>query len=147
MLNSSGTTLSAHLPLRDPSRSSEADDRNLIQPCLLIEDDLGQWQVVLDQQRYWIGRSLKNDIHLNSQFVSRHHALLVRMGPKGCTTYQVMDGKLQGQPSTNGLLINGRRQEVWQLCHGDRILFGPKAQVTYCYPPPAEADTVVKSVR
>jgi pSer/pThr/pTyr-binding forkhead associated (FHA) protein len=35
-------------------------------------------QLVLDQPRLLIGRSIHNDITIGSRFVSRHHALLTR---------------------------------------------------------------------
>jgi tetratricopeptide (TPR) repeat protein len=97
-------------------------------PVLVIEDDSGQREVTLDEERYTIGRDPRNDIHLRSQFVSRFHALLIQLE---VGIYKIVDGDSQGKPSTNGILINGQRQHSHDLQTGDSIIFGPQARATY----------------
>jgi tetratricopeptide (TPR) repeat protein len=101
-------------------------------PRLLIEDDMGQREILLEDAQYTIGRDPKNDICLRSQFASRYHAVLRRVDRgDGELTYTINDGNLEGKPSTNGLLINGQRQLSWHLRTGDLIVFGPQVRATY----------------
>jgi tetratricopeptide (TPR) repeat protein len=97
-------------------------------PVLVIEDDSGQREVMLDEEHYTIGRDPRNDIHLRSQFVSRFHAVLIQLE---VGIYKIVDGDSQGKPSTNGILINGQRQHSHDLHTGDSIIFGPQARATY----------------
>jgi general secretion pathway protein A len=75
---------------------------------------------VMDEQtmrksRLLIGRSEHNDISINSRFVSRHHALLLRHG----TSTFLMDLN-----STNGTLVNSKRVSNHVLIHDDVITIG-----------------------
>jgi tetratricopeptide (TPR) repeat protein len=102
------------------------------QPLLVIEDDWGKREILLERDRYSIGRDPKSDICLHSQFVSRHHAVLERVTHANETaTYQIMDGDLSGKLSTNGLMINGKKCRSTELKSEDAIVFGPKAQATF----------------
>jgi pSer/pThr/pTyr-binding forkhead associated (FHA) protein len=102
------------------------------QPMLMIEDDSGKREIWLERDRYLIGRDPKSDICLHSKFASREHAVLVKVvQDNGRTTYQIIDGNLEGKPSTNGVLINGQKHRVWNLNHDDIIVFGPQLQATY----------------
>lgn len=107
---------------------------NYHQPMLIIEDDAGQREIALDAAQYTIGRDPKNDICLRSQFASRYHAVLLRVEKNNCYTYKIVDGNLAGKPSTNGLLINGQKQQSSQLKTGDSIIFGPHVKATYQMP-------------
>ena len=69
----------------------------------------------MDQSRLLIGRSEHNDISIDSRFVSRHHALLVRHG--GSTFLMDLN-------STNGTFVNGRRVSNHVLLHDDVITVG-----------------------
>ena len=62
-----------------------------------------------------VGRSEHNDIAINSRFVSRHHALLVRHGN---STF------LMDLNSTNGTFVNSRRVSNHVLLHDDVISVG-----------------------
>jgi pSer/pThr/pTyr-binding forkhead associated (FHA) protein len=97
---------------------------------LIIRDDKGEHNINLDQDSYSIGRDPACDIRLVSQFVSRHHALLVRQqeAPFG---YRIMDGDRQGRPSANGLLINSRKLQSRVLENDDEIVFGPGVTALY----------------
>ncbi|MCG8371749.1 MAG: FHA domain-containing protein [Proteobacteria bacterium] len=72
-------------------------------------------EVSLDKPRLLIGRSAHNDIPIDSRFVSRHHALLVRHGN---TTF------LMDLNSTNGTFVNARRVSNHLLLHDDVIAVG-----------------------
>ena len=62
-----------------------------------------------------VGRSEHNDIAINSRFISRHHALLVRHGN---STF------LMDLNSTNGTFVNSRRVSNHVLMHDDVISVG-----------------------
>jgi type II secretory pathway predicted ATPase ExeA len=72
-------------------------------------------ELQFDQPRLLIGRSEHNDIAINSKFISRHHALLVR---HGSATF------LMDLNSTNGTFVNSRRVSNHVLIHDDVIAFG-----------------------
>jgi pSer/pThr/pTyr-binding forkhead associated (FHA) protein len=72
-------------------------------------------ELTFDLQRLLIGRSEHNDISINSKFVSRHHALLVR---HGSTTF------LMDLNSSNGTFVNSRRVSNHVLIHDDVITIG-----------------------
>ena len=69
----------------------------------------------MEKPRALIGRSEHNDISINSRFVSRHHALLVRHG----TATFLMDLN-----STNGTFVNSKRVSNHVLIHDDVITLG-----------------------
>jgi tetratricopeptide (TPR) repeat protein len=124
-----------------PADTRLADYANqLLQPMLVIEDDRGSREVYLFQRQYTIGRDPHNDIHLQSRFISRFHAVFQRVdAPADCPTtseppqyhYQIQDGDLAGKPSTNGVQVNGKPQQVRLLQSGDIVTFGAQSQVTY----------------
>lgn len=99
---------------------------------LIIEDDKGRREFVLNNPIYSIGRDPKCDIRLISQFVSRRHATLVQLpNEDGTYYYRVVDGNLKGKPSANGLLINGRKLQAHDLRNEDEIVFGPQVKAVY----------------
>lgn len=99
---------------------------------LIIEDDKGRKEFTLEKAVYSIGRDPKTDIRLFSQFVSRQHATLVRRQREdGSAYYRIVDGNLKGQPSANGLLINGRKLQSHDLQDEDEIVFGPQVSAKF----------------
>lgn len=100
---------------------------------LIIEDDKGRREFVLDAETYSIGRDPRCDLRLISQFVSRHHASLVkRIQGDGNFNYEILDGDSEGKTkSANGLLINGRKLTSHYLRNEDEIVFGPKVRAVY----------------
>jgi pSer/pThr/pTyr-binding forkhead associated (FHA) protein len=101
-------------------------------PFLVIEDDRGRRDMILERDHYQLGRDPKSDICLHSQFASRHHAIIAKIFQgDGSYTYQITDGDLDGKASTNGLLINGQRYRTWLLQPEDVIVFGPRVRATY----------------
>jgi pSer/pThr/pTyr-binding forkhead associated (FHA) protein len=99
---------------------------------LIVEDDNGSRGVVLDGSEYSIGRDPTCDICLNSLFVSRRHATLLRL-PNGDDTfsYRIVDGDLEGRRSSNGFLINGYRLRTHNLQNEDEVVFGPQVRAIY----------------
>ena len=71
--------------------------------------------MTMTKSRALIGRSEHNDISINSRFVSRHHALLVR---HGAATF------LMDLNSTNGTFVNSKRVSNHVLMHEDVIKLG-----------------------
>jgi len=71
--------------------------------------------LMIDKPRMLIGRSAHNDIALDSSFVSRHHALLIR---HGASTF------LMDLNSSNGTFVNAQRVSNHVLVHDDVITIG-----------------------
>lgn len=85
-------------------------------PTLIVtHDGATLQQLQLDTPRMLIGRSEHNDIAIESRFVSRHHALLVR---HGSATF------LMDLNSTNGTFVNSTRVSNHVLVHDDVITVG-----------------------
>ncbi len=83
--------------------------------------------MTLEDREYSIGRDRQCDIRLASLFVSRHHATLVRVPTeKGTYSYRIVDGKLNGPRSVNGLLINGTKLQVHDLEDEDEVVLDLK---------------------
>ena len=72
-------------------------------------------EMTFDKARLLVGRSEHNDIPLNSKFISRHHAMLVR---SGSATF------LMDLNSTNGTFVNSKRVSNHILIHDDVITLG-----------------------
>jgi pSer/pThr/pTyr-binding forkhead associated (FHA) protein len=72
-------------------------------------------ELKVEKPRMLIGRSGHNDIPIDSRFVSRHHALIVR---HGSTTF------LMDLNSTNGTFVNARRVSNHVLLHEDVVSIG-----------------------
>jgi pSer/pThr/pTyr-binding forkhead associated (FHA) protein len=101
---------------------------------LIVEDDRGRQEFRLSDSQYTLGRSPQADIRLRSQFVSRIHATLLKFQTeKGQEYYRIMDGNPEGQPSSNGILINGQKLTHHNLKSGDEIVFGPQVFAIYYY--------------
>lgn len=101
---------------------------------LIIEDDQGRKEFPLENAIYSIGRDKDCNIRLISQFVSRHHATLVRLPNKNNTEtyyYRIVDGDGKGKSSVNGLMINNRKVPAHDLKNEDEITFGPQVRAIY----------------
>lgn len=113
------------------SMAAETNESHL----LIIEDDQGRKEFILDRPVYSIGRDAHCDIRLISQFVSRRHATLIRLprdGKKHSYYYRIVDGDAKGKPSSNGLMINnGRKIPAHDLKNEDEIVFGPQVRAIY----------------
>ncbi|MGB5595244.1 MAG: EAL domain-containing protein, partial [Crocosphaera sp.] len=101
---------------------------------IVIEDQKARRIVALEEATYSLGRESNNDIVIYDRVVSRRHGTLVRvkLTPRlDSYSYRIIDGDLEGHRSTNGLLINGKLQESHNLKHGDVVILGPQAKVSY----------------
>jgi pSer/pThr/pTyr-binding forkhead associated (FHA) protein len=102
------------------------------QHLLFVEDNRGRHEVVLTEAKYSLGRAKNCDIRLYSQFVSRHHATLLRcLQEDGSISYRIVDGDDQGRASANGLLIEGRKVLSHDLRDGDQVFFSPNVFIIY----------------
>ena len=86
-------------------------------------------EIVLTNDRVLIGRGDEADVRIDSVFVSRYHALILRDGKQDV---------LLDLGSTNGLLVNSRRIVRRALRDRDLIQIGP-TRVTYLTSLPAAA--------
>lgn len=86
-------------------------------------------ELVLHGTRILIGRGEHSDIRVDSAFVSRYHALIIRDGQQDL---------LVDLGSTNGLLVGSHRVMRHVLRHRDLIQIGP-ARLTYINIAAAEA--------
>jgi ABC-type multidrug transport system ATPase subunit/pSer/pThr/pTyr-binding forkhead associated (FHA) protein len=87
-------------------------------PAVSQVPPLATQQINLDgQETFNLGRSSQNDIVLDHPQVSRHHAMLERLGGR----YRLRDLK-----SSNGIFVNGDKvdKDAW-LKQGDEIRIGP----------------------
>ncbi|XHX79015.1 MAG: FHA domain-containing protein [Stenomitos frigidus ULC029] len=108
---------------------------------LIVEDDNGRRSIVLDNSEYSIGRDPTCDICLDSLFVSRRHATLLRLpNGDGTVSYRIVDGDLEGRRSANGFLINGYRLRTHSLQNEDEVVFGLQVRAIYYL---CQRDTVV----
>lgn len=99
---------------------------------LIVEDDNGRRGVALDGSEYSIGRDPACDICLESLFVSRRHATLLRLpNGDGTSSYRIVDGDLEGRRSSNGFLVNGYRLRTHNLQNEDEVIFGPQVRAIY----------------
>lgn len=107
---------------------------------LVIEDQKARRIVALEEATYSIGRESSNSIVIYESVVSRRHATFLRIkkSPHGNEYfYRIIDGDLEGNKSTNGLIINGLTCESHDLRHGDVVLFGGRAKTSYYIIPSA----------
>lgn len=100
---------------------------------LIIEDRKGRRIVSLEDANYTLGRDSHNPIVIYDYQVSRTHATLIRKVDEETQNYcyRIVDGDLQGNRSTNGLLINGKSGISHELKHGDTIRFANDAKANY----------------
>jgi diguanylate cyclase (GGDEF)-like protein/PAS domain S-box-containing protein len=100
---------------------------------LIIEDENDQHLVYLQDQIYEIGRHHDAKIILKNLAVSRHHATLIKEynQNENIFSYQIFDGNLSDQFSTNGLIINNKKYKSKYLEHGDLIQFSDFAKARY----------------
>ncbi|ACB53998.1 hypothetical protein cce_4650 [Crocosphaera subtropica ATCC 51142] len=86
----------------------------------------------LEDSQYSIGRSPENSIVIESEAISRFHAtILKQINKDGEISFVIIDGVPSGEPSRNGLFINGNKCLKHKLEHGDIIQFEPETQANY----------------
>jgi hypothetical protein len=97
-----------------PETQAATPEQLGVQPEVVTLDANGK-QHTIDKRSVVIGRSKDCDIRLTDPNVSRRHAELRQEG----TAYWIFD-----LGSTNGMSVNGRRQQRAQLKNEDRITVG-----------------------
>ena len=100
---------------------------------LIVTDGKGHREIRLQEAIYSMGRSKHCSIMLQSQFVSRHHATLIKRESEDNNYYRIIDGDSEGKTSVNGLLINGKKVRFHDLKNGDKVIFGPQVEAVYEY--------------
>ncbi|MDJ0571407.1 MAG: FHA domain-containing protein [Pleurocapsa sp. MO_192.B19] len=100
---------------------------------LIVTDGKGHREINLQDKTYSLGRGVKCNIVLQSQFVSRHHATLIRREEEDSNYYRIIDGDSEGKTSVNGLLVNGKKVRFHDLKHGDKVILGPQVEAVYQY--------------
>ena len=110
-----------------------AQERQKIRHLLVIKDRRGKRAIPLTQDLYSLGRSQDNSIVLYGSSVSRQHATIARRvnSANQLAPFEIIDGNLEGTPSTNGLLINGVKRDRTLLHHGDIIELGHGVKIIY----------------
>ena len=72
-------------------------------------------ELTIKRKRVLVGRSVHNDLNINSNFISRHHVMFARFG---------MTTLLMDMNSTNGTFVNSRRVSNQVMVHDDIISLG-----------------------
>jgi pSer/pThr/pTyr-binding forkhead associated (FHA) protein len=100
---------------------------------VLVVNDGKRRAIALDAAAYSIGRDTSNAITLNSDTISRQHAMLLRVPIPGTRQYRyrLVDGNAQGKPSANGVFINEQPCRTYELNHGDTVRFGQTVEASY----------------
>jgi pSer/pThr/pTyr-binding forkhead associated (FHA) protein len=100
---------------------------------LVVTDGKGHREIQLTRETYSLGRGAQCGIVLQSQFVSRHHATLIKRQEEDHSYYRIVDGDSEGNTSVNGLLINGKKVRFHDLKPDDKVVFGPQVEAVYQY--------------
>lgn len=105
-------------------------------PTLVVTDNSGTRKMPLVEDTYTIGRDPENTVQLDSDFVSRYHAVLhkVYRGDRP-DTYRIVDGSISGKVSKNGIILNATQQIFdYELQDGDIVTFAPEVHILYLEP-------------
>ena len=100
---------------------------------LIVTDGKGHREIHLQHETYSMGRGVQCGIVLQSQFVSRHHATLIKRTEEESSYYRIIDGHSEGKTSVNGLFINRKKVRYHDLEDGDKVVFGPQVEAVYQY--------------
>lgn len=104
----------------------------MCQHSLIVEDDRGSREFLLENEVYTIGKGAHFDIPIYSNFVSHTHATLVqKFLEDGRYYYQIIDGDPLGKKSIGGILINGRKLQDYNLQDEDEIVFTSGVKAKY----------------
>ncbi len=100
---------------------------------VLVVNDSKRRAIALEAAAYSIGRDPSTAIVLNSDTISRQHAMLMRLPvpSTGQYRYRLIDGNSQGKPSANGVFVNDKQCRSHDLSPGDLIRFGQSLEASY----------------
>lgn len=119
--------------VRMSEETNEAADESLDPPTLLLtEKGKSTRKLSFEKSQMLVGRTEHNDIQIRSDFVSRHHLLLIRHG---------MATFLMDLNSTNGTFVNSRRITNQLLINDDVILLG-NHRLKFCDPNATQRGTL-----
>lgn len=107
--------------------------KRLEEHILIVTDGKGHREIQLKDETYSLGRGVQCSIMLQSQFVSRHHATLIKRQNDEGSYYRIIDGNTEGKTSVNGLLVDSKKVRFHDLKHGDKVILGPQIEVVYQY--------------
>ncbi|MGK7912378.1 MAG: FHA domain-containing protein [Synechococcus sp.] len=112
---------------------SDSTGKPTLNHALIVKDRNGPKAYWLTSEVYTLGRDADNSICIDSQYVSRRHALLYRVAADGTGgfSYQILDGDVNGNPSTNGLYMDEQRIDFLNLENGNEIRMSCDVTVTY----------------
>jgi pSer/pThr/pTyr-binding forkhead associated (FHA) protein len=108
---------------------------NLTDYHILLINDRTNRVILLDAERYSIGRSSSNAIVLDRDPISREHASLLRVAipNEDRFIYRLIDGDSAGKLSTNGIFVNEQRETSCNLSNEDTIAFGGVVKALYIH--------------
>ncbi len=100
---------------------------------VFVVNDGKRRAIALEAAAYSIGRDSSNAIVLNTDTVSRQHAMLLRVPIPGTRQYRyrILDGNSQGKPSANGVFVNGQPCRSREIENGDIVRFGQTVEGSY----------------
>ncbi|ACK66659.1 diguanylate cyclase/phosphodiesterase [Rippkaea orientalis PCC 8801] len=100
---------------------------------LIIEDSHSRQTIMLEEDKYSIGRHSSNSIVIPSRQISRIHATLIRKINRQTDqdSFWILDGDLEGNRSQNRIFVNGEKCLVHELKDGDLINFGCEVNASY----------------
>jgi len=100
---------------------------------LVVTDNSGTRKMPLVDDKYTIGREADNTVQLNSDFVSRYHAILLKVNNSDrFGTYRIIDGSDVGKLSKNGIVLNAlKKVSSYDLQDGDIVTFAPEVHILY----------------
>ncbi|MBD2178160.1 FHA domain-containing protein [Pseudanabaena sp. FACHB-1998] len=103
---------------------------------LVVTDNSGTHKMPLIEDKYTIGREPDNTVQLNSDFVSRYHAVLLKVRHRNRPdTYRIIDGSASGKLSKNGIVLNAvKKVSSYELQDGDIVTFAPEVHILYLAP-------------
>lgn len=121
--------------------------------------------IILNKDRYSLGRSSKNSIVIQDRQVSRYHATLIRKNKNKSNNvnnysfsvnnnkvkldnycFWIHDGDLQGKTSSNGIAINQQYCSSHLLEYGDLIELGDNVILKY-YKLSAETLKLIQGIK
>jgi pSer/pThr/pTyr-binding forkhead associated (FHA) protein len=119
----------AKLQIADFQEGNSSDKRHI----LIVESLESKKAVTINSSVYTIGRHPGNALVFHSKQVSRCHATILWL--KSAEThecaYWILDGDINGKPSLNGVLVNGKRNRLQILNDGDIISIGDQIKIRY----------------
>ena len=103
-----------------------------IQHILVFSLTSGQRVFYLEEPQYSIGRYSTNATVINAEGISRQHATLIKTSKNDeHFSYVLIDGTIEGDRSTNGVVVNREKIEKTELKHGDNIYFTGDVKAHY----------------